>query len=205
MLDRRQFAVAGLSSLALAPFASAQLACSAEGGEDFCEAGLKLGRTVLAQQRCQNWCWAACIEAIFGLSGYSVAQEEIVARLLGDLYCTGANGPMIVEAVNGSWMSPEGRFNADATVLIDAEFGFEDARAAEIAVRELSKGRPLIIGAAGHAMLLTAIAFRRDGNGEVVEVTDAIVRDPWPDNPNRRTLTWEETEAIQFLSAVRVG
>jgi hypothetical protein len=205
MLSRRQTLISAAAAVAFAPAAFAEIVCEETGGGSVCEAGVRLGNAVTSQQRCPQWCWAACIEAIFALNGHDVPQEEIVGRLFGDLYCAPANGPMIVEAVTGAWMSPEGRFRADAEVLIDAEFGFGDYDAAYQAALELQRGQPLIIGAAGHAMLLTAMTFTRDSSGRFGEVVDVVVRDPWPDMPNRRGLTWEEAQSIQFLSKVRVG
>jgi hypothetical protein len=49
----------------------------------------------------------------------------------------------------------------------------------KIAAQDLAADMPLIVGTMGHAMVLTALTYNRDGYGSGV-VTGAIVRDPWP-------------------------
>jgi hypothetical protein len=70
------------------------------------------------------------------------------------------------------------------------------------AAQDLSANMPLIVGAMGHAMVLTALTYWRDvyGRGQVV---DAVVRDPWPGR-GRRSLTPQEWYSVNFLIRIRV-
>jgi len=76
--------------------------------------------------------------------------------------------------------------------------------AAPIVATELANGYPLINGALGHATVLTEMTYLRDrfGRGMPVEFT---VRDPWPENPNRRSLNAQEVAGTNFLALVRVS
>ena len=71
---------AGLASPALARYSCSQpwqfngglvRRCSVEAG----------GRWARAQQACDQWCWAACIETAFSFAGYEVSQPAIVEKL----------------------------------------------------------------------------------------------------------------------------
>ena len=69
------------------------------------------------------------------------------------------------------------------------------------ALAELDKGYPLIIGALGHATVLTAANYIKWRDG-FMRLTELTVRDPWPDNPNRRTLTANEVQGAFFVARV---
>lgn len=173
-------------------------------GVQLCEVGIPNLTMPTVRQRCPQWCWAACIEAIFALHGHPVPQEAIVHRLFGGLVCRPVPGPGIVRAVDGAWRDASGtRFGAEAEVLWDAQYGFGRPDAAAEAARELAEGNPLINGALGHATVLTAMTYARDaaGRGQPLQI---VVRDPWPLNPNRRVLGPQEAMGTMFLAKVRV-
>lgn len=207
MLHRRHL-LAGLAAVLVLPRAArAEIACRPWGdGQEVCEVGLKFDPDMqTAQQECQFWCWAACIETIFAISGHRVPQQDIVARVYGDPVCTTADGPTIANAVSGAWRDRKGRdFRANCEVVIDAQYGVWRPDAHLVAARDLEDGRPLILGAGGHAVLLTAMTFGRNAYGDT-QVGEMIIRDPWPTNPNRRTLSPRETQQISFLARVAVG
>lgn len=208
MIARRALLASIAASAALAPQAAkADWQCSPfdHRGVRFCEAGLQLGSTVTARQACQNWCWAACVEAIFALHGYQVDQEAIVARVFGGLHCLPADGPTIIRAVNGLWQSNQGQtFEASAEPLLDLAYGIWRPDAVTIASQELMKNQPLINGALGHATVMTAMSWIEDvyGRQELMAIT---VRDPWPGRVNRRVLSPQEAYGTSFLARVRVG
>jgi hypothetical protein len=70
-------------------------------------------------------------------------------------------------------------------------------------IAELNQGNPLIVGALGHATVLTAIKYERF-MGYPLWLTEITVRDPWPDNPNRRLLTADEFADSFFVAKVVV-
>src|SRR4051812_39794290 len=67
----------------------------------------------------------------------------------------------------------------------------------------LQAGNPLIVGALGHATVLTALSYFRDvmGRGSIAGIT---VRDPWPYRPNLRALSAQEALLTQFIAKIRV-
>lgn len=206
-MHRREL-LAGLAAALLLPrLARAEIACQPWGdGAEVCQAGLKFAPDMkTAEQECPYWCWAACIEAIFAIDGFRIGQQEIVSRAYGQAVCTAADGPTIANAVSGQWRDGAGRrFTAGCNVVLDAQYGVWRNDAPLLAARELEAGRPLILGALGHAVLLTAMSFGRDGYGNT-QVGELVIRDPWPTNPNRRTLSMQEANQISFLATVSVS
>lgn len=206
--DRRGF-VASLGAVGVSfvgGTAQAALQCSQpvpfnRGLVQTCTAGVRV--SVRTTQRCDQWCWAACIEAAFGLAGFELAQERIVERLYGSQFvCAPAVGPGIASAIQGRWTDRRGRsFRGEVRVLRDVDFGVFNPFAIQEASRFLSSGVPLINGALGHATLMTAMTWIQDnfGNQQLQEI---IVRDPWPGRPNRRVLTAQELFGTTFLAAV---
>jgi hypothetical protein len=161
-----------------------------------------IGNAPTVRQRCPEWCWAACI------FGSEVCRPAIPAQ--------------IIRAINGEWIDQYGfKFRAGAEQLPDASLSvrtsvprpsapgaaddltiglfFNDG--AKRLVAELDKGYPLIIGAVGHATVLTAANYTKQRSG-FVGLTELTVRDPWPDNPNRRTLTPNEVQGAFFVARV---
>lgn len=232
MLSRRTALLSGLTALAF-PIAGTRAAeqCSAPFGNRECIAGLQLGSIETARQRCENWCWAACIETVFAIKGARVSQERIVQKLFGDQRCQAANTYQVFEAVAGQWTDDDGRrFNARADEVTWAGFaarnsrddsggygpgstqGYRDLGALKI-VTSLKNEEPLIVGSipldgrVGHAMLLTAVRYKVRSSGnmgpESINLTSLIVRDPWPSNPNRREL--DESEVRGAVVALKIG
>ena len=212
--DRRAFILGG-ASLAIGSAgawawtrpAQAALRCTPfdARGIQFCEVGLdqNLG-AVTAQQQNSQWCWAACISAIFSYHGYPVEQGRIVAATYGQLVNLPAHGRQIAAATNRPWQDVRGRaFASQCQVLWDSGAYVARPDAAGQAAQELAQGHPLIIGAAGHAMVLTAMSYARNAAGGG-QPTQAIVRDPWPGR-GRRALEQREWMQIQFLAKVQVS
>jgi hypothetical protein len=169
-----------------------------------CVAGLQIGSFRTAQQRCEDWCWAACIETIFFLHG----QERIVETLFGTTECEAgqaAIGREIVDAISRDWEDNRGRqFRAEASPLVDLDYDIWDPDAAQNAANELANNNPLITIALGHATVVTALTYLRDrdGSGKPVQM---VVRDPWPGHPNRRTVNFSvDLNGTVFLAAVHV-
>ncbi len=208
MISRRNFVAGSLATfLATTSKAKAEVFCSGFDyrGLQHCTAGLQLGPIKTAQQKCPNWCWAACIEAIFGMHGYHVDQRTIVQKLFGSLVCAPAAGPQIINTINGKWKDIDGNiFTAYAEPLVDLYFGVNNPFAAANVARELAEGKPLINGAVGHATVLTAMSYLRDQWGNGIP-TQLVVRDPWPGNINKRLLTAQESSGTNFIAKVSVS
>lgn len=168
-----------------------------------CAVGLPLDGT--PPQECQNWCWAACCEAIFGMSGYYIDQLLFVQKLFGGaLSCSTATGPMIKSAIDGSWIDSSGlSFNAYCGIVMDTHYGVHHPNPLSVVWDELNAGRALITGTLGHAVVITAMEYVRTPVG--TQTTAVIVRDPWPFSPNRRVLTPAEFYNVSFLATLRTS
>lgn len=202
MISRRTMVI-GLVPALYSQAAIARLSCRDYPPFRRCSVGLDINVDTARQQR-QNWCWAACVEAIFKFHGYSVSQKAIVDKVFGADVDLPAIGPQIISAVDGQWTDDNGAsFDASATVLWDTQFNFGRPDAVLEAARQLENDRPLIIGALGHATVLTAMTY--SGNGFNTQLEQLVVRDPWPGRPNRRLLTAQEALATQFLARIDVA
>ena len=207
MINRRKLILAGAAALGTPSAVRSAIQCYPCNayGIQCCQAGVHIRNFVTAQQQCQNWCWAACIEAIFHQHGYTVPQRAIVARVFRDQGCYSATGPQIIHALSGAWIDQNGyRFTAWGEPIMDLHYGIWAFDAAAAVARELEAGYPLINGAVGHATMISAISYFHDlyGNGQVVSIT---VRDPWPGNVNKRLLTPQEAQGTFFIARVRVS
>jgi hypothetical protein len=203
MISRRHFIAAAGGVLGLSTPARAGLVCQDFPGFRRCSVGITVSVDT-ARQECDEWCWAACIEAVFALHGHRVGQRRIVGKLFNSDICLPAIGPQIVYAINGEWFDDNNdNFYANCEVLWDTQFQFGRQDAVVQAAQELEAGNPLILGAMGHATLLTAMTY--SGNGNLIELNELIIRDPFPGNPNRRVLTLIEAMSTQFLAKVATG
>ncbi|HWA51238.1 MAG TPA: papain-like cysteine protease family protein [Dongiaceae bacterium] len=231
-LVSRRHALAGIAALAaLGPTrAFAGGTCSViDQTTRQCTVGLQIGVETV-RQRCENWCWAACIQAIFALHSYDIPQEAIVEKLFGDgSVCAPANDAAIVAAIDGGWIDMSGnQFSAYGQVMPLAAMGVSSSQSSdsdplnlalnmtgrmfasqdiEAMLTELANNNPLIIGrmgdAIGHAMVLTAASFIQRTDGTIY-LTELIVRDPWPGSPNRRRLSGDEIRETFTVIKVHV-
>jgi hypothetical protein len=206
ILGGASLAIGGAAAWAWTRPAHAALRCTPFDGRGIqvCEVGLdqNLG-AVQAQQQNSQWCWAACISAVFNFHGYPVDQGRIVAATYGQMVNLPAHGRQIAAATNRPWRDERGRpFTSRCEVLWDSGGYVARPDAAGEAARELAQGDPLIVGAAGHAMVLTAMSYARNAQG-AGQPTQAIVRDPWPGR-GRRALEPREWAQIVFLAKVDI-
>jgi len=167
-------------------------------GVQQCVAGIPQERLnmVFAYQQATEWCWAACIQMVFGYWGHAITQQEIVRQTWGVIANMPAQPMDIIRDLNRGWKDRNGN-----------EFGVEgDVFSANgaTAAQDLGGEMPLIIGSMGHAMVLTAVSYNRAQNSEG-QVTGAVVRDPWPGNGGRRQLSPIEAAAEMLLARIRVA
>jgi len=150
-----------------------------------------------------NWCWAACVQMVLNYHGLKVNQMEVVSRIYGSANVNEpANEQQILYALSGWAPDFRGRFSA-----INAYGGFTSLQ--EI-INGLSGKWPLIVGlknpggGVGHACVLTAIYYTNQYDnfgrfmGSVPE--KVVIRDPWPDNPSRQEMSWQEFQSRLFMA-----
>jgi hypothetical protein len=142
-----------------------------------------------------EWCWAASISMIFQYYGHPLAQPEIVQQAYHSIENVPGTPDAIMRSLNRLWIDDNFRpFSVTARSTVVPLW-----RAAQ----DLAADHPLIIGTLGHAMVLTAVSYYTDpqGNGTTV---GAIVRDPWPTNGIRRQLSPAELSNTVMLIEVQV-
>lgn len=207
MLTRRHTILGGAATLLSAGKAYADGFCGPFDyrGVRTCQVGVNIGPVPTAQQECQNWCWAACIEAVFALHGHWIDQQVLVEKVYGSPNaCRTATGNQIANAITGDWVDGRGsHFRARAEVLADLSMGYAQPNALAKIWDELARGKPLINGAREHATVLTAMTYLQDTAGRT-QLTNLTVRDPWPYSPNRRDLTPNEVYGTFFVCKVDV-
>ncbi len=172
-------------------------------GNVMCEVGIPSEKMepVTSQQRMSQWCWAASIAMIFGFHGHPVAQERIVESVWGRLVDLPAmNGNMMSESLVRPWVDDRGRSFRARIRVFDVAAGLYGVDTPTV-IAELRAERPLLVGTAGHAVVMTAMRYLLTPWGEV-QVLGATVRDPWPGR-GRRDLEWHEMQP-QYIAAVEI-
>jgi hypothetical protein len=152
---------------------------------------------VQAFQEMPEWCWAASIEMLFTYWGHPVDQERIVKETWGSVVNMPGQPQQILADLNRRWKDD----NGDAFTSRADPYTVN----ATTAVNDLQANQPLIIGALGHCMVLTALTSdinRQTGTWNVIAAT---VRDPWPGNGGERILTPREWYNISFGARIRVS
>lgn len=162
-----------------------------------CTAGIATFSFAQALQQMSEWCWAASISMVFNYYGHPISQQRIVAETWGGIGNVPAQPGVILQDLNRPWRDDDGNsFQVQGDVL---------SVSPQTAVLDLQQDHPLIIGALGHATVLTALTSRVDVNTGQWEIVSAIVRDPWPGNGGRRVLSPQEWANIQFAVRIRTA
>jgi hypothetical protein len=149
-----------------------------------------------AFQQQSEWCWAACISMVFNYYHHPVSQARIVKETWETIVNMPAQNDDILNDLNKSWTDDRGNdFTSSGDML---------SVSVETAADDLKGSRPLIIGALGHAMVLTALTANVDRMTGQYEIVAATVRDPWPTNGVRKILSPQEWFNIQFAARITV-
>lgn len=161
-----------------------------------CTAGVDSVRFQSAFQEEDEWCWAASISMVFSYYGHPVSQTRIVAETWGQIVDMPAQPTDIIRDLNRTWVDDNGRrFQS---------IGDPTSANAFNAVVDLRNNQPLIIGAFGHATVLTALTADTNVQTGAWQIVEAVVRDPWPTNGARRVLSAQEWMGISFAARIRV-
>jgi hypothetical protein len=161
-------------------------------------------------QRMSEWCWAASISMIFSFYGHPVSQQRIVSEVYGGpVNMPSGYGARMAALLNRSWIDDNGdRFRARLTGAYDPQMGINLVDN-NMLVRELDQNRPVLIGAAGHAVVLAMMEYTRAWAG-VGQVIRCGVFDPWPGR-GARDLTPIEMAPLQaggqlqFIATARIA
>lgn len=154
---------------------------------------------VQSDQHLSQWCWAACIEMVFGYHGFVLPQEEIVRQNWGAIMNFPATIPLIVANLNRPWTDMYGRRFQSRGDSVTANLAN--------AMNDLARDMPLIIAVKtpyeNHAMVLVSLTYTVDDFGRVYGFHSAVVRDPWPGN-GFRVLTPDEWYGIYFFVRIQL-
>lgn len=166
-------------------------------GIEECQVGIAspLIGQVAERQYATEWCWAASMAMVFAYYGHPVSQARIVQETWGGIVNLPGQPSQIFSDLNKSWIDDSG----DSFAVQGDVFSVNIVTAAQ----DLDADHPLLIGALGHCMVLTALTYVFNAYGQF-QIQGATVRDPWPYNPGERLLTPTEWLGIQFSARVRV-
>jgi Papain-like cysteine protease AvrRpt2 len=158
-------------------------------------------QAMAATQEKSQWCWAASIAMLFARYGHALSQEHIVRQYFGHVADRPVAAEAITQLLTRPWKDGEGRsFEASASVSLAQR---EPKSAYDAMVNELASQRPLLIGVAGHAMVLVGIDFDRLPDGGGVRITGGKVIDPMPGRGVRRLFGYEARPT--YLASVNVS
>ena len=153
----------------------------------------------VARQNKDMWCWAASAQMILNYQGVKQATQEKIVEIIkgrdwkGELINDGGNVVEMAQATDG-W-----KIDTCTTIRSKAENYYKKNRKTidlQALLEDLVNKYPILVGLdnpgynTGHAWVLTGIVFRR--NGDMVDPIKVILRDPWPDNPSRQEMDWDE-------------
>lgn len=141
-------------------------------------------------------CWLACLQMVFKYHGYNVQA----ATILHDIY--GGNMP------KAPWQDLSGFSKG----LVDDNHHHLSFSTEKLSVRAsdaaelLAENQPLIIGAFGHPVVLTAMSYTGDRLGGMT-IVDATVLDPAPGKGTRIVSSpdWVNVTFITRISAHKAG
>lgn len=188
----------------VASYASERCSVPDAAGMQRCRAELSatMIQAMAATQEKSQWCWAASIAMVFARYGHALSQEHIVRQYFGHAVDRPVGGQAITQLLARSWNDGEGRrFEASANVSSVAERGPKAAY--DTMVNELANQRPLLIGVAGHAMVLVGIDFERFPATGGVRITGGKVIDPMPGRGLRRLFSDEARPT--YVASVNVS
>jgi papain like cysteine protease AvrRpt2 len=206
-MNRRKFlncASISTAALVLPRWSAAEQQCSPPVGTPYgfvqrCTAGISSFdlQAVSEYQHLNEWCWAACISMIFTFHEHPVSQERIVQETWGQIVDMPGQPAQILQDLNRSWKDDDGDdFESQGDFYSANNFN---------AVKDLQNDEPLIIGALGHAMVLTALTGDTNLQTGAWQIVEAVVRDPWPGNGGRRALSPQEFFNVSFAARIRVA
>jgi len=163
---------------------------------EVCTAGISSITFKQAFQQQNEWCWAACISMVFEYYHHSVDQQRIVKETWGTVADMPGEPSDILRDLNKRWTDDAGHaFQCQGDVV---------SVNVNTAIQDLIDNHPLIIGAMGHAIVLTAVVSEVDTATSQYEIQQVIVRDPWPGSGGRRLLSPMEWASINFAARIRV-
>lgn len=148
-----------------------------------------------------QWCWAAAISMIFAHHGYDVRQEQIVKGGYGaTVNLPAPSGQAMTKALSRAWVDGKHRPFQGHAVATDA-YAHQYQVSNYKVLSELADGRPLLLGAMHHAVVLVGLTYEKSERGNV-RIIGGTVIDPQPGKGIRALLAGEMKPT--YVAAVQV-
>ncbi|MBE3636614.1 hypothetical protein [Mangrovicoccus algicola] len=174
----------------------------AQPGEVRCQVGFP-DAPFIDPQDCRSSCWANCLAYVLTGYGMSVSAGSVLWHMRRTGACGRDNDAARLMAATGGWVDDTGRsFLVTARRLGDlaAETPSQEAFAPLV---EALSARPLIVGSAGHSMVLTEMSYV-DAPGRPMRPETLTLRDPWTGTANLRHLAPAEAPERLFAVDIRI-
>jgi hypothetical protein len=171
-----------------------------------CSAGLDsaLASRLRQSQDASQWCWAASVSMILGRYGIPVSQREVVREALGRPDNRALDIGSVAELLNRPWRDGAGQLRASSATPLPPWRKSWGLAAPEV-IEDLEQGRPLLLAAQHHAMVLVELVYERPVAGKAqgpVKILRATVLDPQAAS-GLRSLTAAESRP-DFLARVSI-
>jgi hypothetical protein len=169
-----------------AGFAQAGTRCdpSQTAGIERCVSGLPASLIARMQQNQEssNWCWAASVSMLLRRYGVSIPQQQVAREHLGRPDNVKVSLDALADVFNRTWRDEEGRQLDGALSPLPSWRKALGISAPEV-MEELDQGRPLLLAADGHAMVLVQVVYEQatpgqGSAGEAPRIVRAVVIDP---------------------------
>ena len=135
--------------------------------------------TVVAEQKCKNWSWAAALETVLRLQGVKLGQRELVTKLQGGEVCDDdfTRFEDLPKLVEGQYAREDGsKVRVSASYQPGAPTNVDDVIVA------MRQGHPLVLFWKGRAYLLCGLVYDEyiGPNGQrIFDVRQMKLLDPY--------------------------
>jgi hypothetical protein len=198
--------LAGLGLAGVQAHAATDCLPTADPRIERCSAGLDpaLASRLRQSQDASQWCWAASVSMILGRYGIPVSQQQVVREALGRPDNRALDVASVAELLNRPWRDGAGHLRASSATPLPPWRKAWGLAAPEV-IEDLQQGRPLLLAAQHHAMVLVELVYERPvGKAQgPVKILRATVLDPQSAN-GLRSLTAAESRP-DFLARVSVA
>lgn len=145
-----------------------------------CRVGLREHFHIVTQD-CPERCWAASIAGIFKYNGHSIDQDVIARTMFGTLACRPSGGTKVLDAVlSREWTDDGGAaFTATIKGLYDPLNGIRDLDNNDI-LSEMKHDNPMLYCNKTHAMVIVGIDYQKDNDGDLIQIDQVHMADPYP-------------------------
>lgn len=199
--------LAGLCLAGVQAHAAAECLATADPRIERCSAGLdpELASRLRQSQDASQWCWAASVSMILGRYGIPVSQQQVVREALGQPDNRALDVASVAELLNRPWRDGAGHLRASSATPLPPWRKAWGLAAPEV-IEDLQQGRPLLLAAQHHAMVLVELVYERPVAGNTrgpVKILRATVLDPQSAS-GLRSLTAAESRP-DYLARISVA